>query len=567
MKFSEMTYARPDAQDVKEQAAKLIERLKGAGSYEEAKAVFLEKEEVTKRVETQSTLAHIRHDIDTRDAFYDDEVKFWSAFGPEFEEQLQAWNLAMLNSPFRTSFEAEYGKMMFLNTEMELKTFSPEIIEEMQKENDLMQEYNKLLASAQIPFEDGVYTISQITPFKTDKDDARRLAAWKAEGQWYKDHQAELDRLYDELVHLRDTMGRKLGYDGYTQLGYYRMKRNCYTKEDVEKFRAAVVKYLVPVASEIYKEQANRLGKEYPMSFADNALAFRSGNARPAGTPDDILAHGRKFYDELSPETSEFFRMMLDCELLDVLSTEGKAGGGYCTSIPDYEVPFIFANFNGTQHDVEVVTHEAGHAFATWMNRERIPSSYVWPSLEACEVHSMSMEFFAWNWAEGFFGKDTRKFYYTHLSDALTFIPYGTMVDHFQHVVFEKPDMTPAQRHALWKELLGIYMPWMKLDGEIPFFADGEGWQRQHHIYDRPFYYIDYCLAQTVALQFWAKIRKDRNAAWEKYMAYTKQGGSALFTELLQNAGLDNPFEEACLKEVCEAARAWLEAFDLKGLA
>jgi len=567
MKFSEMTYARPDAQDVKEQAAKLIERLKGAGSYEEAKAVFLEKEEVTKRVETQSTLAHIRHDIDTRDAFYDDEVKFWSAFGPEFEEQLQAWNLAMLNSPFRTSFEAEYGKMMFLNTEMELKTFSPEIIEEMQKENDLMQEYNKLLASAQIPFEDGVYTISQITPFKTDKDDARRLAAWKAEGQWYKDHQAELDRLYDELVHLRDTMGRKLGYDGYTQLGYYRMKRNCYTKEDVEKFRAAVVKYLVPVASEIYKEQANRLGKEYPMSFADNALAFRSGNARPAGTPDDILAHGRKFYDELSPETSEFFRMMLDCELLDVLATEGKAGGGYCTSIPDYEVPFIFANFNGTQHDVEVVTHEAGHAFATWMNRERIPSSYVWPSLEACEVHSMSMEFFAWNWAEGFFGKDTRKFYYTHLSDALTFIPYGTMVDHFQHVVFEKPDMTPAQRHALWKELLGIYMPWMKLDGEIPFFADGEGWQRQHHIYDRPFYYIDYCLAQTVALQFWAKIRKDRNAAWEKYMAYTKQGGSALFTELLQNAGLDNPFEEACLKEVCEAARAWLEAFDLKGLA
>ena len=321
MKFSEMTYARPDAQDVKEQAAKLIERLKGAGSYEEAKAVFLEKEEVTKRVETQSTLAHIRHDIDTRDAFYDDEVKFWSAFGPEFEEQLQAWNLAMLNSPFRASFEAEYGKMMFLNTEMELKTFSPEIIEEMQKENDLMQEYNKLLASAQIPFEDGVYTISQITPFKTDKDDARRLAAWKAEGQWYKDHQAELDRLYDELVHLRDTMGRKLGYDGYTQLGYYRMKRNCYTKEDVEKFRAAVVKYLVPVASEIYKEQANRLGKEYPMSFADNALAFCSGNARPAGTPDDILAHGRKFYDELSPETSEFFRMMLDCELLDVLST------------------------------------------------------------------------------------------------------------------------------------------------------------------------------------------------------------------------------------------------------
>ena len=362
-------------------------------------------------------------------------------------------------------------------------------------------------------------------------------------------------------------MGRKLGYDGYMQLGYYRMMRNCYTKEDVEKFRAAVVKYLVPVATEIYKEQAKRLGKEYPMSFADNALAFRSGNARPVGTPDDILAQGRKFYDELSPETSEFFRMMLDRQLLDVLSTEGKAGGGFCTSIPDYEVPFIFANFNGTQHDVEVVTHEAGHAFAAWMNRDRVPLASVWPSLEACEVHSMSMEFFAWKWAEGFFGADTRKFYYSHLSDALTFIPYGTMVDHFQHRVFEEPDLTPAQRHAVWKELLGIYMPWMRLDGDIPFYADGEGWQRQHHIYDRPFYYIDYCLAQTVALQFWARIQKDPQAAWENYMAYTKQGGSAVFTGLLKNGGLDSPFGDKCLKEVCAAARKWLEEYDLEGLA
>ena len=387
MKFSEMSYKRPDVQDVKSQLAALIERLKKAADYTAAKEVFLEKEELVKHVETQSTLAQIHHDIDTRDKFYDEEVKFWSAAMPEMEEYLQTWNRTMLDSPFRPEFEKEYGNMMFLNTEMELKTFSPEIIQEMQKENDLSQEYNKLLASAQVPFEGRTYTLSQMTPFKTDKDDARRLAAWKAEGQWYKDNQAELDRLYDELVHLRDQMGRKLGYDGYTQLGYYRMMRNCYTKEDVEKFRAAVVKYLVPVASEIYKEQARRLGKEYPMSFADNALAFRSGNARPAGTAEDIL--------------------------MDVLSTEGKAGGGYCTSIPDYEVPFIFANFNGTQHDVEVVTHEAGHAFAAWMNRDRVPMSSVWPSLEACEVHSMSMEFFAWKWAEGFFGEDTRKFYYS----------------------------------------------------------------------------------------------------------------------------------------------------------
>ena len=565
-KFSEMKYERPDLDGVKAQLSSLTRRLKEAGSYDEARAVFLEREQAAKHLSTMTNLAHIRHSIDTRDAFYDGEMKFWNAALPELQEYEQAWTQAMLDSPYRTDFSAEYGDLMFVNAEIALKTFSPEIIPQLQQENELTQEYEKLLASAQIPFEGKVYTLSQLTPFKNDPDDGRRLAAWKAEGQWYKDNQDKMDAIYDQLVHLRDEMGRKLGYEGYTTLGYYRMGRNCYTKEDVERFRAAVVKYLVPVADQVYRRQAQRLGKEYPMSFADNQLEFRSGNPRPQGTPDDILAQGKKFYDELSPETSVFFNTMLDGELLDVLSTEGKQSGGYCTSIADYGVPFIFANFNGTQHDVEVVTHEAGHAFAAWTNRDRVPMEYVWPSMEGCEVHSMSMEFFAEPWADGFFGPDAKKFLYSHLSGALTFIPYGTLVDHFQHEVYANPDMTPAQRHAVWKELLGVYMPWMRLDGDIPFYSEGQGWQRQHHIYSSPFYYIDYCLAQTVSLQFWAMIQTDRKNAWEHYMAYTRQGGSRVFTELLKNAGLESPFDENCLRGVCQAASAGLDSFDLTGI-
>ena len=451
VKFKEMKYQRPDPEALKAAMAALVEKLKGAESYAEAKAVFLEKEAQVKRIQTQSTLASVRHSIDTRDEFYDAESKFWNATYPELQEYTQAWTAAMLDSPFRKDFEEEYGDLMFVNAEIELKTFDPKIIPQLQKENELTQEYEKLLASAQIPFEGKVYTLSQLTPFKTGADDAKRLAAWKAEGQWYKDNQQELDRLYDELTHLRDEMGKALGYEGYTTLGYYRMGRNCYDKNDVEKFRAAVQKYLVPVADKIYRQQAQRLGVAYPLSFADAALEFRTGNPRPVGTPDDILKAGRDFYDELSPETSEFFRTMLEGELLDVLSTEGKQSGGYCTSIPDYNVPFIFANFNGTQGDVEVVTHEAGHAFAAWMNRDRVPMEYVWPGMEACEVHSMSMEFFGESHAEGFFGPDARKFLYSHLAGAITFIPYGTMVDHFQHEVYAHPEMTPRERHDIWK--------------------------------------------------------------------------------------------------------------------
>ena len=321
MKFSEMTYTRPDPEASKQRLSALTAELKAAKSYEEARKVFLSQQELMSHISTAATLASIRHSIDTRDKFYDGEEKFWNNFNPELEEYNQAWTAAMLESPFRADFEKEYGDLMFVNAEIALKTFSPAIIPELQQENDLTQEYEKLLASAQIPFEGKVYTLSQLSPCKTDADDKRRLAAWKAEGQWYKDNQAKFDELYDKLVHLRDAMGKKLGYEGYTTLGYYRMGRNCYTKDDVEKFREAVVKYLVPVADKVYREQAKRLGKQYPMSFADNALEFRSGNPRPAGTPDDILAQGMKFYSELSPETKEFFETMLRDELLDVLST------------------------------------------------------------------------------------------------------------------------------------------------------------------------------------------------------------------------------------------------------
>ena len=567
MKFKDMPYERISVESIKEEMKALIQKLKEAKDFEEAEALFLENEKLQGHVFTMSSLAQVRHSINTEDKFYDEEENYWNNAYPQIQEFNQEWTKALLDSPFKDNFAKKYGNIMFLNAEIDLKTFSPEIIPMLQEENELTTAYEKLLAGAQIPFEGKIYTISQMSPFKNDKDDARRLAAWKAEGQWYKDNQEELDRLYDKLVHLRDQMGKKLGYTDFTELGYYRMRRNCYDKQDVQKFREAVQKYVVPVAAKIYERQAERLGKSYPLSYADAAIEFRSGNPKPKGSPEEIVASGKKFYDWLSPETGEFFNHMIDDELMDLLSTKGKQGGGYCTSFQDYKTPFIFANFNGTQHDIEVITHEAGHAFAAYLNRNRVPYECIWPSLEACEVHSMSMEFFAEAFSQEFFGEDAEKYNYSHLADALSFIPYGTMVDHFQHIVYENPELSPAERHAKWKELVQIYQPWFKLDGEIPFYSEGEGWQRQHHIYSSPFYYIDYCLAQTVALQFWNLIQKDQKGAWQHYMAYTKQGGSVVFTKLLKNAGLESPFQESCLRGICDTAAKYLSDYDLSGIA
>ncbi len=561
MKFSQMKYVHPDIEETKEKIEKLIERFNSAQSFDEADSVYAEYDKLSDNIMTLYTLVYIRHSINTLDEYYAAEQEFMDNNLPVVNESMQKMNDAFLKGKFRKDFEEKYGELLFINSEMALKTFSPEIIEDLQEENRLATEYEKLLASAQIEFDGKILTIPQLLPYKQGADDEVRLAAWTAEGNFYKKNKAELDRLYDELTHLRDKMGRKLGYDGFTELGYYRMTRNSYTKEDVAKFREAVVKYLVPIADKIYRAQAKRIGKPYPLNYADAALMFRSGNAVPCGTSDDILAHAKKFYNELSPETSEFIDFMYENELFDVLSKKGKENGGYCTEIPDYKAEFIFANFNSTADDVETMTHEAGHAFAGYTARNIYPGALRNPSLESCEIHSMSMEFFAWKWAEGFFGEQTEKFKYQHLAGALKFIPYGTMVDHFQHIVYEHPEYTPAQRDGEWRKLSAIYMPWLKL-GEIPFWGDGCAWQRQHHIYSSPFYYIDYCLAQTVALEFWSLMQTDYDEAWRAYLRLVSLAGTKKFTELVKAAGLESPFDENALRGVCTTCAEWLDKFD-----
>ena len=558
MKFSEMKYKRPDIGAFRNIADNICQKLNNAKCFEEADRAFIEWEKELSHIETMMSIAYARNTINTADEYYEKEVEFIDETSPLFSELEIQFAKILVNSPFRTQFEDKYGKILLVNTEMYLKSFAPEIIGESQETNKLETSYQKLIASAQIDFEGEKRTISQMQPFKQSADDKIRRDAWIAEGSFYKDNEKDLNDIFDKMVNLRTAMAKKLGYDNFVGLGYMQMTRNCYTPADIESFRNAVVKYLVPVADRLYKEQAERTGMEYPLTFADAALKFLDGNPCPVGTADDVIKTGSDLYHELSEETSQFIDIMLRDELMDVLSKKGKAGGGYCTNFPDYKVPFIFSNFNGTADDVEVITHEAGHAFAYYMAKDIVPASLQSPTLDACEIHSMTMEFFGWSKSDAFFGKQAAKFRYSHLFDAITFIPYGTMVDHFQHIVYENPDITPEKRHDIWKELLGTYMPWLKLDGS-PFYGEGHGWQRQIHIYENPFYYIDYCLAQTVALEFWVIMQKDRSNAWERYMKLVRKGGTQTFKELVATAGLDSPFSENALKTVSDAIVRWLD--------
>lgn len=557
MKFSEMPYERPDLNALKAQADVIQQSFAAAESADAAEAAWLAWDSMSAHVDTMTSLAYIRHSIDTTDDFYAQEVDYIDEMSPTFTEWQQNFTRLLVESRFRDELTAKYGRLPFLNGEIFLKSFSPSVIPETQQTNRLETAYQKLLASAQIPFDGENRTLAQLAPYKKSADDTVRRAAWAAEADFYSGIGQELDDIYDQLVHLRTQIGQKLGYENFVIPGYLQMNRNCYTAKEVAVFRQAIVTYIVPIADRLYREQAQRTGLSYPFSFADAALQFRDGNPKPQGTAEDILRTAKELYHSLSAETADFIDLMFRDELLDVLSKKGKAGGGYCTQLADYHAPFIFANFNGTADDVEVVTHEAGHAFAFYMARNLVPSDVQSPTLEACEIHSMTMEFFGWQKSDAFFGKDAAKFRYSHLCNAITFLPYGAMVDHFQHIVYEHPELTPAQRHETWRQLLSVYMPWMKLDGS-PFYGEGKGWQRQMHIYENPFYYIDYCLAQTVALEFWAVMQTNPDEAWERYMRLVRKAGTQTFDELVATAGLASPFSEEALKTVAQAAEHWL---------
>jgi len=555
MKFSEMPYTRPQFEEVSEKLKTLIANFKNAATANECFAAHKEYDNYIQYITSMFNIADVRNTQDTTNEEYDAEKKYMDETVPKLQVYYQEFREALLASPFRKEMEAKWGDLMFRNAEIATKTFKPEIVHLVQEENRLNSEYMKLVASAQIDFDNKKLTLGQLSPYFQNPDREIRKAASQKYTEWFMSNAETLDKMFDDAVKVRVKISNELGHKNHIETGYYIRQRNCYDADMVAKFREGVKKYIVPIAQRLKNEQAQRIGVN-SLKVYDDQFQYPDGNAKPFGTPDEIFAHGKKMYHELSPETAEFIDFMLENELFDVLSRPGKANFAYCTSIPIYKSPFIFANFNGTAGDIGVLTHEAGHAYANYKARDIYPSVLKRTSYETAEVHSMAMEFFTWPWMEGFFGSQTPKYYRSHLASALTFIPYGTMVDEFQHHIYEKPDMTPAERNKLWLTLESIYRPWLDLK-DTPFFGEGRRWQAQIHIYDMPFYYIDYCLAQIMALSFWAQSQENFKAAWEKYVRFTGLAGTKTFVDLISDAGLPSPFEPENLKIVADAAVKW----------
>lgn len=543
-----MPYKRVDEKEVTTAMQELIERAKAAKSGEELWAVHQKMYALSDEIATSERLAGIRNSIDTTDPFYEKEMEFYDNFAPILAQYDTEYAKVLFESPYRPYMEEKIGKVAFKNIEIGIRQFSEKNITLMQEENQLVTRYEKLIATAKIPFDGEVYNLSLMKKFCESPDREIRKRANKAISDYFLSVTDEIDEIYDKMVKNRTAQAKNLGFENYIPLGYLRMQRNSYGQKEVEAFRKQVKESFVPFVTKIQEERRKQIGVE-KLKFYDNGVYFKEGNPAPKGTPEEIMKAGQEMYNELSPETAEFMNFMMENELFDVLGRKTKRAGGYMDYLPKYKAPFIFANFNGTSGDVDVVTHECGHAFQGYLTRDDEIQEHNDLTMETAEIHSMSMEYFTYGWMEKFFGDRKEDYLKLHFQDSIIFIPYGCMVDEFQHLVYEKPDMTPAERKETWKKLEEVYRPWLDYDND-PFFANGGWWQKQGHIFASPFYYIDYVLASICAMQFKIWMDRDFKDAWEHYLKLCKLSVSDFYVPELKAVGLDSPFEEGCVERI-----------------
>ncbi|MBE5961799.1 MAG: M3 family oligoendopeptidase [Lachnospiraceae bacterium] len=552
--FKTMKYERPDFDFYNRSFEALSKRVTEASSFAEIKSILKEANELEIAFSTMSSIAYIRNTLDTTDEFYEKEVEYQNQQNPILQDKMIAFYRSLLASPFKSEMEQEYGRQLITKMQLEVDSFNEQLIPFMQKEGELTTKYQKLMATAKIPFDGKELNLYGIQKYFEHPNRQVRKQAFQAFSDFYHKNEEEMEQIFAELIEVRNSMGKALGYEDYILLGYKNQGRTDYGQKEVAAFREQVRTEIVPLCETLYKAQAKRIGVE-ELKVYDEAFIFPDGNAEPAGDDEYMINEARKMYHAMSPKTAEFIDFMIDHELMDLKNKPNKAATGYQTDLMSYRAPFVFSCFNHTIGDMQVLSHELGHAFAAYqaMRHQSIPAYYS-ESTDIAEIHSMSMEQFAYPYAEQFFGKDADKFRFAHLQDAITFVPFGVAVDEFQHIVYANPNLTPKERTYEWHKLEEKYMPWRKYEDD-EFMERGGFWYYKLHIFLYPFYYINYTLTTMGAMEFKKRYEEDKEAAWKDYLTLCNVGGSLSYLETLKAANLSIPFEEGSVKRAISYAK------------
>lgn len=476
----------------------------------------------------------------------------------EVEPVAEEWNAkirsAFLASPERAYLEKKFGNQFFMVLQIESDAFDPKNIKLETQLSQILSDYTKLTGGAKIEVEGVEYPLAHYRKFANDPDPEKRKASFLSYANWYLDHREPLEKIYDRCTQLRDQMGKTLGYDHFIPLAYQKLRRTDYGPDEVAVFRESIREVLVPLAKQIRQHQAKALGSDQVSIWNSDYFPdwqIKGLKVQIKEQPQTAL----KVYEKLSPQLGKHFKRMMDWGLIDLEARKGKGPGAFCTDFSDYRVPFIFLNSVGEASDISTMLHETGHSFQAWESSKIDLLELRWPTLEACEVHSMGMEFLAYPYYEEFLSpEDAARYKKKHLAESILIMPYIAMVDEFQHRVYSGEVLGAEGRAQLWDSLEEKYNPLMDFSDCPPWRK--HRWIRQLHLFRSPFYYIDYAIALVGAWQVWMQSLADKEEAMNNYLNLCRLGGTLPLKQFFAAGKLRLPFESGMLSELMEQVMA-----------
>jgi oligoendopeptidase F len=471
------------------------------------------------------------------------------------DEQLEK---AYINNPHRLALPRERYALMDRTIEAHLKLFREENIPLETQDQLLGAEYQKIVGAMTVEMEGKEITLPQAGRYMEGVNRAQRQEAWEKMAARYQQDREPLETLYDKMVPLRHEIASNAGFTNYRDYTFEAKQRFDYAPEQCFEFHAGVERAIIPLVKRIQEKRRAEMKLEALRPWDTRVDPQGRPPLRPFQDAAQLISGVREIFTRVDPELSAQFQFMAQEKLLDLESRKGKAPGGYQSTLTERRVPFIFMNAAGVDGDVRTLLHEGGHAFHAIAARDLPILHYRHAPMEFCEVASMSMELLGLPHLDVFYrdADELQRARLSRLEETVALLPWIAIVDAFQHWVYLHPKHTRDERRAAWNEVsdrFSTLIDWSGLEEQRSY-----SWHRQLHIFEAPFYYIEYGIAQLGALQVWQRSRKDYADAVRRYREALALGGSQPLPELFEAAGIHFRFDYDTLAPLSEAVAAEL---------
>ena len=529
---------------------------------EDVEAWLAHRSELEAAVDQAGTILYIAMTCQTDDAEKARRYKeFVQTVGPLLKDLTHQLNQRFVQAPGREGLDAGRYSVYQRAVETDLRLFVKENIDPQTKVELLSQEYQGLCGRMTVTFRGKEHTLPEMARFLQDPDRSTRQEAWRASARRRLQDKEKLDDIFNQMVRLRHQMARNAGFDDFTSYRFEALHRFDYTPEDCLAYHQAVEEEVLPIWKAIQRRrcQQMKLDRLRPWDLSADPLGRPA--LKPFSRVEELIQGCQTIFGRIDTELGEQFKRIAADGLLDLRSRPGKAPGGYQSTLHEARKPFIFMNAVGLDSDVRTLLHEGGHAFHALACAGEPLLDYRHAPIEFCEVASMSMELLADPHLTVFYSEqDAERSRLSHWEDVIAVLVWVATVDAFQHWIYAHPRHTPSERNAAWRQILDRFatgeVDWGGLEEERAYW-----WHRQLHIFEVPFYYIEYGIAQLGALGVWLNARKDPAAAMDAYRRALALGGSRPLPELFQAANIPFSFSKETMRPLMRAVEKELALF------